>query len=47
MILGIFYASVFQTGFREWLPGVLLKQAEFAWDKICNHIPCGCGNIDT
>jgi len=35
--------SVFQpafrgtSGFREWLPGVPLKQTEFAWDEIRNH----------
>ena len=27
----------FQSGFREWLPGVPLKQTEIAWDDIRNH----------
>ena len=37
------YASVFQprfrgtSGFREWLPGIPLKQTEIAWDEIRNH----------
>jgi len=30
-------AGVFHPGFYEWLPGVLPKQAEFAWDDICNQ----------
>jgi len=39
-------ASVFQSGFREWLPGVPPKQTEFAWEKIRNHSSV-CSNIDT
>jgi len=29
--------SVFQPGFREWLPGLPPKQTEIAWDEICDH----------
>ena len=31
------HPSVFQPGFREWLPGVPQKQTEGAWDEISNH----------
>jgi len=36
--------SVFQPGFREWLPGVPPKQAEIAWDEILNQFYVGCSN---
>ena len=28
------YCSVFQPGFREWLPGVQPKESEIAWNEI-------------
>jgi len=30
-------SSVFQSGDREWLPGVAAKQTDVAWDKIRDH----------
>jgi len=31
------WASVFQPGFHEWLPGAPRKGTEIAWDEISNH----------
>ena len=31
------YPSVFQPGFREWLPGVPPKQTWIAWNETSNH----------
>jgi len=43
----IVHTSVFQPGFREWLPGVPPKGIEIAWDEISNHSSMRCSNIDT